>query len=133
VAEQLARRASGGMDADLRDGLDAQIAGVERGMRGLGAEAASSSEGVDAAGGGLATPGGVTLAGPHQPGSSPDTPDVRLYHRAVVAPMEPPLRCVGSTVCALLSVLRVALASALLTFLGWGVRVVGCGAQCIQV
>eukprot|EP00877_Chromochloris_zofingiensis_P000243 jgi/Chrzof1/10219/Cz04g33020.t1 len=28
----------------------------------------------------------------HKPGSTPPTPDVRLYHRAVVAPMEPPLR-----------------------------------------
>jgi len=28
----------------------------------------------------------------HLPGSTPPTPDVRLYHRAVVAPMEPPLR-----------------------------------------
>ena len=30
----------------------------------------------------------------HLPGSTPPTPDVRLYHRAVVAPMEPPLRYV---------------------------------------
>eukprot|EP00879_Flechtneria_rotunda_P009230 GHRR01009663.1.p1 GENE.GHRR01009663.1~~GHRR01009663.1.p1 ORF type:complete len:698 (+),score=243.22 GHRR01009663.1:1376-3469(+) len=34
----------------------------------------------------------LTLNQHHQPGSSPPTPDVRLYHRAVVAPMEPPLR-----------------------------------------
>jgi hypothetical protein len=27
-------------------------------------------------------------------GATPPTPDVRLYHRAVVAPMEPPLRWV---------------------------------------
>lgn len=34
----------------------------------------------------------LTLGQRHLPGSSPPTPDVRLYHRAVVAPMEPPLR-----------------------------------------
>lgn len=34
----------------------------------------------------------LTLNQRHHPGSSPPTPDVRLYHRAVVAPMEPPLR-----------------------------------------
>lgn len=34
----------------------------------------------------------LTLGARHLPGSSPPTPDVRLYHRAVVAPMEPPLR-----------------------------------------
>lgn len=33
----------------------------------------------------------LTLA-QHRVGTSPPTPDVRLYHRAVVAPMEPPLR-----------------------------------------
>lgn len=49
----------------------------------------------------MGTPGGpdsrdasptLTLGQRHLPGSSPPTPDVRLYHRAVVAPMEPPLR-----------------------------------------
>jgi hypothetical protein len=35
----------------------------------------------------------------HRPGTTPATPDVRLYHRAVVAPMEPPLRCVFVCVC----------------------------------
>ncbi len=35
----------------------------------------------------------LTLNQAHRPGASPPTPDVRLYHRAVVAPMEPPLRC----------------------------------------
>lgn len=34
----------------------------------------------------------LTLNQHHRPGTSPPTPDVRLYHRAVVAPMEPPLR-----------------------------------------
>jgi protein phosphatase len=42
-----------------------------------------------------ASPDGVTLLNhwrPPPPGGTPPTPDVRLYHRAVVAPMEPPLR-----------------------------------------
>jgi hypothetical protein len=37
----------------------------------------------------------LTLA-QRKAGATPPTPDVRLYHRAVVAPMEPPLRCGGA-------------------------------------
>jgi diadenosine tetraphosphatase ApaH/serine/threonine PP2A family protein phosphatase len=56
----------------------------------VGAQAAAA--GVDARD---ASPDGVTLLNhwrPPPPGGTPPTPDVRLYHRAVVAPMEPPLR-----------------------------------------
>lgn len=38
--------------------------------------------------------------GQRKGGATPPTPDVRLYHRAVVAPMEPPLRCAAECVWA---------------------------------
>lgn len=67
---------------DLRC-LDEQITDIERGGA-RGTDSPASSRGADSP--------DVTLNKHHVPGTSPPTPDVRLYHRAVVVAQEAPLR-----------------------------------------